>query len=113
MDFQIDALLGEWEAAGEIRKDPKKAAAQITVKSYIKGTFAAMAVPTALSFALADHPVMVKAPDFSDKNNGTLVSSITASQTVSLGPQIVVTTSGDNVTIGKDGNPWIFKSLVR
>ncbi len=113
MDFPFDDLLDEGQAVGEIRKDPKKGVAQITPKSYIKETVTAVAVPTALIFALADQPVIAKAPDYSDRKNVTLLSSITASGTVSFGPEIVVTTSGDNVTIGNDGNPWVFRSLIR
>ena len=111
MDFNFDELVNQSEVAGEIRKDPKKIAAQITTKSYLKATLAAGAVPTALCFALSENPVIAKPPAFADIKNATLVSSTTASNSLSSNSAIVVATTSGNSIKAEDN--FIFKTVFR
>jgi len=112
MDF--DQLFDRAENAMELGKDPKKVVVRNTLKSYVKYGFGtAVAAPAALGLVLADQPVIAKPITYSEMRDATLVSSITASQTLSLDSNIVVTTSTDNVTIGGNEHPWVFTSLFR
>ena len=59
----------------------------------------AFAPPVALGLTLNDQPVIAMPTDFIEIKNVALTSSVTASPSWALNSNIVVTTSGDNVTI--------------
>lgn len=114
MDFNVDDLLDDGGKALELGKDPKKVIARNTVKSYVKYGFGtALAAPAALGLVLSDEPVIAKLMDYIEMRNMTVTSSFAASHSLSLNSAIVVTTTEDNVTIGKDGKPWVFTTLLR